>query len=400
MKVSILLKKKDSHFFYVYVSISHKRERAIISTDYVISAKYVKNGKITDAARLAEVYNNELLKYQHRINQIPCVEVLAARAIKDIITKEEHPRQDVIDFFAFSDKYISDLADTRREGTATAYKNSLGAFRTYIGRDVLYTFEITNVLLQSYVNTLIKQHKAAKSIKVYLTHIKVLFNACRNAYNDYDTGLIIIKNYPFKKLHIPNVVEQGGRKAITAEEVKKLANMQLPDRLEFGRDMWLLSFYLLGMNMIDMFNLLPKNYKDGHIIYSRQKTRNRAGGSGICIPVNEQAAILINKYRGQNKLLNLSEKYKDVKSVNSRLSDTIKKIYGLLSPDIDARYFTMYSARHTWASIAANDCRFSDSEVARALNHQSEHRITRGYIRPDWSLLDRMSTAVMAVVFG
>jgi hypothetical protein len=59
----------------------------------------------------------------------------------------------------------------------------------------------------------------------------------------------------------------------------------------------------------------------------------------------------------------------------------------------------MYSARHTWASIAANECKFTDAEVARALNHQSEHKVTRGYIKPDWSLLDRMSEAVLAEVF-
>lgn len=399
MKLSIHLKPKDTSYYYVYVSLSHNCQRVLISTDYIVAAKDVCKGKITNASKKAEIYANEIVKYQRLVDDIPATDVLTAKTIKDIITTKKVDT-DVVDFFAFADGYIQDLAATGRKGTATSYKYSLASFRTYIKRKELYTFEMTSGMLQQYIKAMILEGKSPKSISVYISHLKVLFNACRDAYNDYDLGDIKIKNYPFKKLNIPTVERDAGQKAISVEDLRKLIALDVPYNLVMAKDMFLLSFYLLGMNMADMYHLTKKSYKDGHITYSRQKTIRRAGSSLICIPVCEQAAILIDKYKGSgNNLLRLADKYQDPKSITSVLSVKIDKIYELLKPSNDKSNFTMYSARHTWASIAANECKFTDAEVARALNHQSEHKVTRGYIKPDWSLLDRMSEAVLAEVF-
>lgn len=402
MKLSIQLKPKDTQNYYVYICIFHNRERVLIATEYIISAKYVKNGKITNVSKQAEIYNNSLLKYQSLIDQIPAVDVLTAKAIKEIITSNKVDRSnDLIDFFAFSDSYIADLEDMERRGTAAAYKSSLAVFRKYIGREALYTFEMTSALIQQFIKSLILEGKAAKSINVYITHLKVLFNACRDAHNDYDLGILNIRNYPFKKLSLPRVDNKAGRKAVSVGDMQRLIlGKDVPEDAVFARDIFLLSFYLLGMNMVDMYHLQKQDYQQGHIIYNRQKTIRREGGSQICIPVCPQATDIIDKYKGKgNNLLNFADRYKDAKSVNSALSERVKPLYNWLKPAIEKEYFTMYSARHTWASIAANECHFSDAEVARALNHQSEHKVTRGYIRPDWSLLDRMNNAVLSVVF-
>lgn len=399
MKLSIHLKPKDTLFYYVYVSLSHNSQRVLISTDYIISAKDVCKGKITNASKKAEIYANEIVKYQRLVDEIPAIDVLSAKTIKDIITTKKVDA-DVVDFFAFADGYIQDLEVMGRKGTANSYKYSLASFRNYIKRKELYTFEITSAMLQQYIRAMIAEGKAPKSINVYITHLKVLFNACRDAFNDYDLGDIKIKNYPFKKLNVPIVEKDAGQKAISVEDLRRLVALDVPYNLVIAKDLFLLSFYLLGMNMTDMYHLTKKAYKDGHITYSRQKTIRRAGSSLICIPVCEQAAIILEKYKGSGShLLRLADKYKAPKSITSVLSVKIDKLYDLLNPSVDKRCFTMYSARHTWASIAANECHYSDAEVARALNHQSEHKVTRGYIRPDWSLLDRMNEAVLSVVF-
>jgi hypothetical protein len=93
-------------------------------------------------------------------------------------------------------------------------------------------------------------------------------------------------------------------------------------------------------------------------------------------------------------------RYANVEAVVNMVSRSLSHIYKLLDLSIEKKSFTWYSARHTWASIAANECHFSDAEVARALNHQGEHKVTRGYIRPDWSLLDRMNNEVLDVVYN
>ena len=50
---------------------------------------------------------------------------------------------------------------------------------------------------------------------------------------------------------------------------------------------------------------------------------------------------------------------------------------------------TFYWARHTFASVARNDCRMSKDDVALALNHVDEgHRSTDIYIEKDWGIVD------------
>ena len=60
---------------------------------------------------------------------------------------------------------------------------------------------------------------------------------------------------------------------------------------------------------------------------------------------------------------------------------------------------TFYWARHSFASIARNDCRFSKDDVALALNHvDNGHSVTDIYIAKDWSIVDEVQAAVIATL--
>jgi len=62
---------------------------------------------------------------------------------------------------------------------------------------------------------------------------------------------------------------------------------------------------------------------------------------------------------------------------------------------------TFYWARHSFASIARNDCRFSKDDVALALNHvDNGHAVTDIYIAKDWSIVDEVQDAVIAKLYG
>jgi integrase len=60
---------------------------------------------------------------------------------------------------------------------------------------------------------------------------------------------------------------------------------------------------------------------------------------------------------------------------------------------------TCYSFRHSWATIAQNDCGASTALVAFALNHATEYRITKGYIKTDFSPIDRLNEQVLEMIF-
>ena len=61
---------------------------------------------------------------------------------------------------------------------------------------------------------------------------------------------------------------------------------------------------------------------------------------------------------------------------------------------------TTYFFRHSWATIAQNNCGASIEQVAMALVHASDHKITERYIRKDYTKIDELNQKVMEKVFG
>lgn len=408
MKLSIHLKPKSTGEYYVFISLSHQSKRVLISTPYIIGAESVKDGKITNKAKYAEIYNKELLRYEERLGYIVAPELLDLATIKEIITNTRKDDVTVVEFFSAAEAHIALIAQNpARVRTANTYRYTLQSFRQYIGRDKLYTFELTRKMFQDYIKTMADKRKKATTINNNINIIKVLFYAVRDEYNDYDSGVLNVKNDPFKKLELPQVLHNAGDKALSVDDIRKVVNAELKKGkgyrlsvLRRAHDYFLLSFYLLGINSVDLYNLKKSQYKDGRITYTRSKTKRRAGGAEISIPVCAEAVAIMERHKGRGEtLLDMQEHYNTPNAVVNMVSRNLFKLYTMLHLQINKDNFTWYSARHTWASIAANDCHFSDAEVARALNHQSEHKVTRGYIRPDWSLLDRMNDAVLAVVF-
>lgn len=80
-------------------------------------------------------------------------------------------------------------------------------------------------------------------------------------------------------------------------------------------------------------------------------------------------------------------------SFNANVNIGIRKIcesMGLPKED----WYCVYTFRHTWGTTAQNDCGASIDDVAFGMNHSAGHRITRGYIKldftPAWELNERV----------
>ena len=406
MKLSIQLKRKDDCEYYVYIGLSHQTSRTLIATPYTISAEYVKGGKIINRAKYAEIYNKELLKYEEKLAKIVAPEQLDIKTIKDILTSSAAEREDVVEFFSNAEQIITKMKQhPTKARSAYVYHYCLQSFKKYVKRDKLYTFEMNRKLMQGYIDKMIEKGKAASTINNTITCVKLLFNRLKDEYNDYDLGILNIKNDPFRKLQLPQMTSDSGHKALSVEELRQIMSFRFVGHkrkektFAKGLDYFMLSFYLLGINPTDMYHLQKSQMQNGRITYSRRKTQRRVGGSEISIPVCAEAAEIIERHKGKGDfLLDMHDQHTRVEAAVGMMARVLKAVHSLLEMKIDKDNFTWYSARHTWASIAANDCHFSDAEVARALNHQSEHKVTRGYIRPDWSLLDRMNEAVLNVI--
>ena len=176
------------------------------------------------------------------------------------------------------------------------------------------------------------------------------------------------------------------KRSLSIEQLRQLRDYPVEPYQEKYRDMFMLIFYLRGINVCDLS--LLKTIDDGRINYRRSKT-----GKLYSINVEPEALAIINKYRGTNHLLYILDKYKNHEDYYRRLNRELKKIgpftvtghgkktYTPLFPGISS-----YWARHTWATIAA-EIDIPKETIAAGLGHGS-NTVTDIYIKFDEKKVD------------
>ena len=168
----------------------------------------------------------------------------------------------------------------------------------------------------------------------------------------------------------------------------------------------MLSFYLGGVNAGDL--LLCKGLTNGRFVEKRQKT-----GELIDVPVCPEAMQIIEKYKGKNYLLCVMDGYKDYHDFTSRWDKALKKIGTTeIVPDKVGRrrkvvyhplfpHITTYTARYTFASIAANECEIPTETIGKCLAHAwSKNTVTARYISDDRRKVDQAFALVLDKVRG
>ena len=111
----------------------------------------------------------------------------------------------------------------------------------------------------------------------------------------------VISKNPIKGFEI--VTENVEKESLTLKEIDKIRNLQLPSRYKNmikARDMFLFSFYTAGMRFTDICRLKWDNIIGDSIVYTMQKSKDRAG-SRRTIPLNTKSKEILNIYKGKNK---------------------------------------------------------------------------------------------------
>ena len=81
--------------------------------------------------------------------------------------------------------------------------------------------------------------------------------------------------------------------------------------------------------------------------------------------------------------------------------NAFKKFLGRDAVDVNGiDKLTTYYARHSWATIARNECGVDRDTVNEALNHASRDKVTDIYIARDWRRVWEANRKVLTLVFG
>ena len=100
-------------------------------------------------------------------------------------------------------------------------------------------------------------------------------------------------------------------------------------RQELARDVFMLSFFLVGMNTVDMFNVPYASRKNGRITYQRSKTKDRREDHAeISIKIEPEAERLMKKYADPDKvrLFLFYKLYSDSSTFNGAVNKGFKRI--------------------------------------------------------------------------
>lgn len=289
-----------------------------------------------------------------------------------------------LDFFEYTRQWI-ETSSNKGKGNYSIMLNSLHRF---LGCDTLSFSDIDYKFLNNYKEYL-TGHPRAQSL--YLGCIRHIFNEAIREYNTDNNK--VITNNPFNSFIIPKSVSMTKNRIISDDNLVKLFNFQGTRRIGMARDCYILSFCLIGMNSVDLYECA--SYSNGVLAYERAKTRDRrTDNAHIEIVVPNIVKPLFEKYKGDLRVFNFYKKYSNAANFNKH----INKGLHIIADTLGIPHFDFYSARHTWASIARNRLGIDKYTIHEALNHVSDMDITDIYIQKDYTNINKANEKVIAYI--
>ena len=422
-KATILKNKiRQDGTYNVKIRVTHERKTSYISTEHYVSKKQltrdleIKDDFVLHALRTRIIdYREKIIKLSGKIH------LFSAGQLAEWLVKES--QQIGIDFIQFSQRHIDKLKNNGKTGTAENLQTALNSLIDFIGRDRLPVEDFTPKLLERFEafisseRTIEREYVPGKKIKRVMPPVKSpadhmrrlsqLFNAAKDEYNDEDLGDIKIYHNPFRKYKAPKRPPSKKRN-IKPEQIAAIRDLtDIPkngkktrNQCEFARDMFMLSFYLVGMNSVDLYYIT--DFVDGRLCYNRKKVKDRRDDQArISIKVEPEALPLLEKYRDETgeRVFNFYRFNNSPDNFNRAINQGLKQVAALLLEreivDIVPK-LEYYYARHSWATIARNECRISKDYIHLALCHSdSTMKVTDIYIEEDYTIIDESNRKVL-----
>lgn len=402
--------QKRDGTYNVKIRVTHKRKVRRYSTPMYATDKDVTRGGKLKNQIILDKCEDTIREWRKRINLLGTA--ADSMDITEIMSLLTEPGQDEgIPMWPWMDAYAAKIP---KENTRQNYTRAIKHLKAYIGMDITFQ-QLKARTIRNYIESYTMEKTATN-----LMHIHKMYKEAMKQYNDDDITRIPSDPFVLIDLKVP---KSSADRSVPADVIRRIYTM--PDysnntsgtnTANFARDMFCLSFMLMGTNMADLYEIAPM--RDGAIRYERRKTRDmRLDRAAIEMDVHPLAQKIIKKYAGKKLLLNLSDKYSTVRTAQRSIQNGLKVIRSYLlqcyraeMPDLSTaeimrRYridkLVYYSARHSWATIARNDLNIDKWTVHEGLNHvDNATKITDIYIKKDFARINEANKKVIEYVFG
>ena len=383
----------------IKIRMTHRRKVIRKQTPiYVTRDQLSRDGKkVKDAAVLAAI-DRHLTRLRTAVANIEGAEWMDAERLWQVLTEQAATEKGFrLDVYEFAERMTEGMERRTRLG----YKYTLNALRKFTGRDRLDINEVTFEMLAAWKAWIeARNGKGSRSVSYYLEHLKTIHGEARSLYNDDDVGVVRIPRQPFRKGLIPPQPKTRHR-ALTVEQMKAVAACDpVTFRGKMAKDVFLLSFALVGMNTVDLYHLKKGDLKNGVLTYCRAKTDSKREDKALMsVRVEPEAAAIIERRKGiGGNLLMFSTRYGTDAEFNRAMNIGLKEVGRLCG----VSGLTTYHARHTWATLARNEVGVTLGDVGEALNHspRGSERVTDIYVERDFSRVWDTNRKVLDLVFG
>lgn len=353
----------------IRIALCHKGETCYILTRYLIdSENQFKNGLIQkrpDASMMNMHLRSLLNAYQEKLNEVQNQSMYTCRQLKDIISRNVRTSESST-FKSVSTEYIKELILDGRDKYASIIRLSEKYFCEFLRGDIAL-MDITPELIAGF-SKFLKRNKclSVATEGTVMRHIKVIIN------QGVKRRMVNYSVHPFIDYIIPASPVREIDISLEAFNKIRLATPK-EKKYHVAHDLFCLSFYLGGINLID---LLQIDFRDTEVLeYVRTKTKNTAIGTRtISFTIPEEAKGIIKEWMNKNTgRLDFGYKFsypnfsryltRSLASLAKKLGITEKVVY--------------YSARKSFAQYAS-EISIPDGIIDYCLGHSDK---SKGVIR-------------------
>lgn len=318
----------------IRVALSHNSNTRYIPTDVIISDGEFKDGMVVnrdDASHLNVKLRNILNYYQSIIDETMQLGSYTCSEVIKLLLKEH--RYSNAKFSDAMKEYLEELQEEERHKSEKLYRLACESFIRECG-DIFLNM-ITEKDIKTFRRNLEKRHLSPTTVRIYMTLVKVVIHFAEKR------KMCRFEDNPFEDITPPsaNVRELD----LTIREIKAIRDLEAPKyNICVARDIFMLSYYLGGMNLVDM---LEVDFRKNYIEYYRQKTKNKKHGeSKTAFSIQPEARDIINKYMKKNGKLVFGkyDTFGKAYSVISRKMDELAELAGI------RKRVVFYSARKSF----------------------------------------------------
>ncbi len=262
---------------------------------------------------------------------------------------------------------------TKTEHTRRAFVTTFSAVKRFCDPYALPLGMVTRGWLDDF-------HQSIRGLKVntqwgYMNRLGTVLN--------YAEVHDLLDKNPFRGYRVPK--EETRMRDLSVDELRRLRDLPLSGKEAEARDLFMLSFYLIGINTVDLAGLTSKSIVGGRLEYRRAKT-----GKLYSIRIEPEAAVILERYKGKKALISSFDPYVGRTDYRSFIYVQIRHLKQLgIRPDL-----TPYFARYTWATLAAR-LDIPKDTISECMGHSHGAAVTGIYIRFSRDKIDEANRRVL-----